>query len=388
VTREGALYILIIFILSLAALNTGNNLLFLILATMLSIIIISGVVARNALKLISLSLQVPENVFVGEKVSIKISARNMKRLFPSFSIWVDNPETRRASLSGRQALEKLAFWKSGRAKSISRTDRPLLRQAAYFAVIRPGEIRSELVPQTFPQRGPYNLEGLRISTRFPFGLFRRSQRVRTQGRVLVYPSVQDISSYFHLLPFLPGHLEGKRAGPGESLYAIRKYQPGESVRIIDWKASARAGEMMAHEYAREEESKFCLILDTRIRRSPRAEPAEDFEKAVSLAASLAVHFHDEGSELEFVTPVEHISRGIGVDHLYSILRSLALVNCREAPADDPGDLRSDLSGILDSRALRQIFSEKVFKIIITSKPRGSFPSSVWRSSHVVYFDEL
>ena len=212
--------------------------------------------------------------------------------------------------------------------------------------------------------------------------------MRAKGEVLVYPSVHEVSSFFHLLPFLSGHLEGLHAGPGESLFSIRKYQDGESVRIIDWKATAKSGDLMAREYAREEESKFCLILDTSIYPTPHTQSGEEFEKAVSLAASLATHFSEEGAELEFLTPGEYIPRGTGADHLYRILRSLAMVSCDLPLQKDSYDLRRDLSGILDAQALQQILSEKVFKIILTSKPRGSFPSTIWRSSHVVYFDEL
>ena len=59
-------------------------------------------------------------------------------------------------------------------------------------------------------------------------------------------------------------MEGLQVGQGENLFSIRKYQEAESARIIDWKATAKTGQLMAREYARDEESKFCLILDTRI----------------------------------------------------------------------------------------------------------------------------
>ena len=170
---------------------------------------------------------------------------------------------------------------------------------------------------------------MHLSTRFPFGFFRRGERVAVSGEVLVYPSIRQVSSDFHLLPFLPGKLEGKRIGHGESLYAIRKYQDGESARLIHWKATAKTGKLMTREYAREEESEFCLILDTRIHGS-RADPQEAFEEAVSLTASLASHFVREGAEFEYVTPHEHVPRSTGIDHLYRILRSLAVVRCEPA----------------------------------------------------------
>ncbi len=388
ITREGGIYILAIFLLSLAAINTGNNLLFLILAILLSSIVASGSFARTSLRSILVSMSIPENVYVDEHVSIKVSLRNTKRMFPSFSVAVEDSGLRPAAdRIGR--LRKLLPRSLFPMASERAADRSILRHAAYFPVLLPGETRSVLVNQSFPSRGKYALAGFRLSTRFPFGFFRRGERVRAAGAVLVYPKVEEVSSYFHLLPFLPGHLEGRHIGLGESLYALRKYRDGESARRVDWKATAKTGELMAREYAREEESELCLILDNRIHPTPDADDGMQFEKAVSLAASLASHFTEEGAELEYLTPDEYVARGMGSGQLYRILRSLAVIDYQITPAAPPlPDLRKELAEVVDQQVLQQILSAKVFKIIITSKPRGCFSSSMWRSSHVIYFDEL
>ena len=379
ITRLGWVYIGAAFLLSVAAINTGNNLLFMILATSLSAIIVSGIAARSSLRSIAVSMQVPENVFVGEPVSIKVSLWNRKKFFPSFSLWVENLEP-----AGRKG----SWWFGRTMTGGEAAESSVLRHPAYFPIVAPGEKRSELVVQSFSRRGPYRLDGFRISTRYPFGLFRRGERVRAQGEVLVYPHVHEVSSFFHLLPFLPGRLEGLHVGQGESLYAIRKYREGESARVVDWKATAKTGTLMAREYAREEESNVCLILDTVIHQPVQPDYLQQFEKAVSLAASLAVHFSDEDSELELLTPREYVPRGIGTGHLYRLLRSLAVVSCEPASGDASSDLRADLSGILNLQEQQHVLSDKVFKIVITSKPKRSFPSEIWRSSHVVFFDEL
>jgi uncharacterized protein (DUF58 family) len=387
ITREGLLYLAGVLILSLAAINTGNNLLFMVLAALLSTIAVSGIVSRNSLRHILLSMQVPENVFAGEGVSIKLSMTNLKRIFPSFSLRVEDPElSRQHSPFHIPGLEKR---KNGDSTEDD-LNRTMLRQAAYFPILRPGETRSELTVQSFPHRGRYTLEGFWLSTRFPFGFFRRGERVDAKGEVLVYPLVQEISSFFHLLPFLPGRLDGSNlVGPGENLFSIRKYQEGESARIINWKATAKTGELMALEYARDEESKFGLILDTRIGGGEPAECHERFEKAVALAASLSAHFIKEGAALEFLTPHEYLPRGTGIDHLYRILRSLAVIQFETTQAAPESSWDFDSFPVTGERQnIGQILSDKVFKIIITEKPRGSFPSAIWRSSHVVFFGEL
>ena len=387
ITREGLLYILGVFLLSLAAVNSGNNLLFVVVAALLSAIAVSGIISRSSLRQISLSLQLPENVFVGERVSIKITLRNLKRIFPSFSIRVEDPDLSRTHVPF--SLLRMLKLRNSSPESTAQ-DKALFRQAAYFPMLRAGETRSELAFQSFPHRGLYHLRGFWISTRFPFGLFRRGEFIGAKGEILVYPLIQEISSFFHLLPFLPGHLEGSRVGQGENLFSMRKYQESESARIIDWKATAKTGELMARDYAREEENAICLILDTRMHDQSNGNSASKFEKAVSLAAGIAAHFLREGAGMEFLTPYEHIPRGTGTEQLYRILRSLAVVQYETAssePSSDPWDPGA-FPGIPNAQALQQIFSDKAFKIIISSKPRGSFPSAIWRSSHVVFFDEL
>jgi uncharacterized protein (DUF58 family) len=387
ITREGGVYILGIFVLSAVAINTGNNLMFLILSALLAAIITSGIAARLSLRAVSISMQVPENVFEGERVYIKVTLRNQKFFLPAFSIAVQDWNHQQFP-SLFDSMKRLTFRRTRQGAEAAPPDSSVLRQPAYFPLVPAREARSELVAQAFPKRGPYRLDGFQISTRFPFGFFRRGERIRAQGELLVYPSIRAIPAHFHLLPFLPGQMEGLRAGPGDSLYAIRKYQGGESVRLIDWKATAKTGELMARQFARDEETKFCLILDLLIAQTAAPDYLDQFEKAVSLAASLAAHFVEEGSELEFLTPDEYVPRDRGTIQLYRILRCLAVASCRLCDRNKPLDLYSELSQAVEREHLQQILSDKIFKIIITSRPRGSFPSEVWRSSHVVYFDEL
>jgi uncharacterized protein (DUF58 family) len=385
ITREGILFLVAVFILSFVAIRTGNNMMFMILAAMLAMIAVSGIVSRNALRQISLSMQLPENVFVGEKVSIKISMTNLKRVFPSFSIGVEDPELQRRH-SPFRFLRKI-FSNNPDHSNNGSADRTMLRQAAYFPILPPGEPQTELTIQSFPHRGLYCLHGFWISTRFPFGFFHRGRLVKATGEVLVYPLIPDISILFRTLPFLSGTIESLHPGQGENLFSIRKYQQTEDARTIDWKATAKTGGLMSREFAREEEIRICLILDTTIHSTEGRNSSEHFEKAVSFSAGIVAHFLEEGAGIEFLTPYEYIPRGTGAEHLYRILRSLAVVQQTPAPASIAWTPSSFSAGG-DNRKREQIFSDKVFKVIVTPNSRGSFPSAIWRSSHVVFFDEL
>jgi hypothetical protein len=99
---------------------------------------------------------------------------------------------------------------------------------------------------------------------------------------------------------------------------------------------------------------------------------------------------EEGAGLEFLTPHAYVPRGTGIEHLYRILRSLAVVQYKftSMPVNSESWSRTNFAAVSDGQAVQQILSDKVFKIIISAKPRGTFPSAIWRSSHVVFFDEL
>jgi len=386
ITGQGILSLLMVVLVLLAALNTSNNLLFIILATMISAFIVSSIISRNSLKQVSLSYQVPEKIFAGDKVPVKMTLSNTNRVFPSLSVGIEDLGRKKTTVLWKKIFER----NRSHPKKTATDSRNGFQLSAYFPVLRPGETHSELTLQSFPHRGIFRLEGFRVFTRFPFGLFQRNERIAVQGEVLVYPSIKDISTYFQRLPFLQGLLESIQKGQGENLLSIRPYMEGDSARVIDWKATAKTRGLMAREFAREEENRICLILDTQTHEQRGGNYREEFEKAVSLTASIAEHFIGLEAGIEFLTPYFYIPLGSDRHHLYRILRFLATVEYTTvAPETDFTDWQSgNLPGIGNGNALKQILSDKVFKIILTSRNREAFPSYIRRSSHIIFFSEL
>src|SRR5579864_2329904 len=88
VTRAGIVYALVTLVIGIAALNTGNNLLYIVVAAMLAAILVSGVVSAWVLRWLELDVRLPEHVFAGRPVAGRIVLRNPRRLLPSFSIRV------------------------------------------------------------------------------------------------------------------------------------------------------------------------------------------------------------------------------------------------------------------------------------------------------------
>ena len=94
-TRAGVIYALVTLVIGIAALNTGNNLLYIVVAAMLAAILVSGVVSAWVLRWLELDVRLPEHVFAGRPVAGRIVLRNPRRFLPSFSIRVVSTRKKR-----------------------------------------------------------------------------------------------------------------------------------------------------------------------------------------------------------------------------------------------------------------------------------------------------
>jgi uncharacterized protein (DUF58 family) len=358
ITREGWIYIGGIIIVALAALNTGNNLLFLILSSLIAIILMSGILSSITLSGIEMRLELPENIFAGQAVRAQVELENEKLTLPSFSLRVEGAITKKSPAIA------------------------LLETPVYFPYVPKRESVRQNVPITFPRRGAYRQDGFRIVTRFPFGFLQKSRRVQLRAEALVYPSVEPSRDFFEILPALQGALESLSKGGGHDLYALRGYVPTDSARHVHWKASARSGSLMVREFTREDDCRVLLVLDPHVsdptsalNTAQSAHASERFERAVTLCASIAWHFFERNAHLQFRSAGLETSLATGEENIFTILRHLALA---QPLAPDPKhELLNDLAA-----------SPGLFKVIVTSQPRGSIPATLWHSSYVVFLDDL
>lgn len=363
VTREGVIYLVGVFAVALAALNTGNNLLFLVLGCLLAVILLSGIVSRITLTGIELKLTLPEHVFAAQPAPALLELNNLKRTLPSFSLRVIGESTK----DKKNADAKLA-------------SAPLLQQPVYFPYLPRQQSVRQSVELTFPRRGVYRQKMLALKSRFPFGFLEKTRKVPAEAEIVVYPPITPTEEFYAILPLISGEIESHMRGRGNDLYAIRDLVPTDNARFVDWKATARAGTLKVREFAREDERRVLLVLDpffygTAI--SP--EGARKFERAVELCACLAWHFYQLGSAIGLRTASAEVQLAPGADSIYDVLGRLALAEPREA------DSRRDF--------LREIADDSqegspVFKIVLTCQPRSLIPTSLWASSYLLFFDAL
>lgn len=369
-TREGMVYLGVVAILILASVNTGNNLLFMMLACSIAGILISGVLSRAVLTGIDLKFDLPEHIFAAQPVLAELELRNEKPLWPSFSLRV------------------IGSTKKGAAQ--------ILTRPVFFPYIPRLGCARQKVELTFPHRGVYRQDSFGIRTRFPFGFFEKTRHVDSELQIVVYPQVEPTDHFYEVLPLLSGEMVTYFRGRGHELHSLRDYLPTDSARSVDWKVTARAGHLMVREFAREDERRVMLVLDPFIGAPPKtvsAAVAPDvapqpsasdlaaaahtqlFERAVSMAACIAWHFNEINSVLQFrtnrfATPMAHAE-----EIIYDALRELATIQPDEST--------------IGGEFLDQLASDhEIFKIIITARPQNTIPTALWSSSYFLFLNSL
>jgi uncharacterized protein (DUF58 family) len=300
-TKEGGYFIALTFGIGFAAVNTGNNLLYLLVALMLSIIVVSGLLSELSLRGLTLSTASPPPVAAGEPVSLLMQLRNEKNFFPSLSLRVD-------PVPGAEVPERLYSAESAR-----------------FIRIDPQSTGSQPLRMTFSRRGRYRLEGITLSTTFPFGFFIKTAAIREPIVLWVYPKIRPVER-----PSLPSSTgaapsSSQRIGQGAGFHQFREYQRGDDCRLIHWKLSARQGRWIIKEREREEGGGVLLLLNNRIPADRRAGWDARFERAVETAASLASALMQGGMTLSIQTADQEIAPGEGAAHLDRIFKFLALI---------------------------------------------------------------
>jgi uncharacterized protein (DUF58 family) len=355
-TRDGVFYIVAVFILVLAAVNTGNNLLFMILACMLAGILISGVLSRAVLTGVELKFEMPEHIFADQPVLAEMELRNEKPAWPSFSLRV-----------------------IGESKDKDKENAALiLARPVYFPYIPRQSAARQKVELRFPKRGVYKQDAFGIRTRFPFGFFEKTRRVDSKTEVIVYPAVGPTEQFYEVLPLISGEMSSYFRGRGVELHSLRDYVPTDSARAVDWKVTAKSGHLMVREFAREDERRVMVVLDPYVgpvADTPDRKVGEQFERAVALAACIAWHFNEIGSVLQVRTDRFATALAPAEEVIYEALHELAVIRPNESAQG--GLFLDELAAQTD-----------VFKIILTARPQRTIPTALWSSSYFVFIDRL
>ncbi len=346
-TLPGTVLISLSMGIGMAAYNSSSNILFLTLSLLLACLILSGLLSWLNLRAVSWRLVLPPAMRAGHDTLVGLELRNAKTLLPTYGLWF----TLRAQ--SQEAAAKLRPETTFTARS---ADIKSALAAAEAAEIRGrlalsdrldprGETRLDWVLQP-RRRGRLRVELVAVGSLFPFGFLRKEIGVDLVTEAVVWPAPIEYRRHAPAALYRQtGENRISRPGSGNDLIAVRRYQTGDSHRLIHWKASARTQQLLVRQFGAETADGLAVWISTEAARWPRP---EQFETLVSMAAMLSEDLFRAGRLLSVAIDAEAAQPVRGMRDLESWLTRLALLEPSTAPAPaEPTSSRHRLTFVPD-----------------------------------------
>jgi uncharacterized protein (DUF58 family) len=277
VNRAGIFFTGVTIFLGVSAVNTSNNLLYLVVSFLLSFMLLSGMLSLYNLRGLSLELVPPKEVYAQWAENFKLILKNQKR-FPSFTLLVEAQGSR-----------------------------------AFFPILKKEEVGS--ITLKFPKRGYYDKISVRVSSSFPVGLFERFFYMDVPLNLVVYPYPIAVSKNIRVEGLQRGEwlTVGRRKGY-EHLHSVREYM-GEPVKLIHWKLSAKVGKLYVKDFLAEESPPVVLSLDM---------VDGTIEDKLSKLAYLVLEYSKKSTPVGLRLDGTYLEPALGEEHKRRMLRELAL----------------------------------------------------------------
>lgn len=163
--------------------------------------------------------------------------------------------------------------------------------------LRPGHAD---IPLDLPRltRGRYHLDSARLQCSQPFGLWTFSRPLKdAEGNIVIRPHRFPMAwQHFNLTGAsdFSGSIMQSRQGMSSEFFGVREYRPGDSPRHVDWKATARQGELIVREFEDTSSPELLILMDRHESFLVSDSSREQFETCVSIAASAATAAMDAG----------------------------------------------------------------------------------------------
>jgi uncharacterized protein (DUF58 family) len=283
VTREGKYYLGITLGVGFAAINTGNNLLHLLLGLLLALIVISGVLSELSLSRLRVVRRLPHRAQVERPYVVEIEVFNEKKRAPSYAIEVED-------LREGQLADKRCF----------------------YLKVSPNSSQVAAYRRIPARRGLERHTGFRVATRFPFGIFEKSRLINASGALITYPAVDPVRLISDTQLRGVGVDRIAARGQGDEIFGIRLMRDGDDPRDIYWRRSANPDQMLIKERVREGKRVVLLKLsDSLLETGNSMVELEKFERRIREVASRGVahllrgdtvHLHTQSGKKLTATP--------------------------------------------------------------------------------------
>ncbi len=191
----------------------------------------------------------------------------------------------------------------------------------------------ELRYTAYGQRGEHLFRSATIEAADRFGLITRRERFAAPGTLLVQPEPQRLRSIEIRPPRtrgFAGQIPARQGGAGVDFFNLREYQPGDRLRWINWRATARSDarngrQLYSNVYEQRRLADIGIILDARQQTDLRSDTSTLFEHSVTIAAALAETFLADGNRVGLLVyggSLASIFPGYGHVQRARILRAL------------------------------------------------------------------
>lgn len=208
-----------------AAVNTGNNLLFLVVSSLLGFMAVSGMAGWLNIRKIRVAVNFPDEIYAGQETFVPVRLENRKKRMPSF------------------LLRVAAF-----------------DQAILLPLVESGAEESTALTVTFRQRGESFLARVTVSSSFPINFFTRIRTLAVDSRCIVFPAPRSCGAADDAgRNDVRGAALSARPGHGGDIGTIRDYGGSDPLKLIHWRLSARHDDLKVKEYTASAETP--LVID-------------------------------------------------------------------------------------------------------------------------------
>jgi len=268
-----------------AAYNTASNILFITLSILLACLILSGVMSRLNAQGACWRLRLAPPLRAGRATAVTLELWNRRRWLPVHGLWFElgarplalEPARAESTVTATSAEVRAAWRRRGPDGA-----RGVVWLRERLDPGCPARLDWSFTPA---RRGRVAVELTAVGSSFPFGFLNKSAGTRLRREAVVWPAPVD---------YRPARTAGaarlaegervSRPGASGDLLALRRFQAGDSHRLIHWKASARLRQLMARQFAAERAARLALWVETGGGRWPRE---DQFELLCRFAATLA-----------------------------------------------------------------------------------------------------
>ena len=301
-TRAFWVFLVAVPLLALAALNTGNNALYLLLSLALGAFVASGALSRHTLRGVRASVRQPGEIFAGAPVTLEVDVANASPWLPAAGVVV-----RLTDMPGH----------------------------ALAPTVPPRATATARLVTVFAHRGRHALPALRVEVRLPLGFFVKAVHLEQAVEVLAYPR-RFAGAAARFSGVGAARIAAAAGGlvRGGEVEQLREFRPGDDRRDIHWKQTARQQRMIVVERRERVRPAHFLVLDRQLPRRDDAALLARFEDLVSEVATAALdrirHGDAVGLAIGGSVPPPQAGRRQG----RRLLEQLALVQA-VGPGDDP-----------------------------------------------------